>query len=87
VEDAIRDASGAGHQGDHKPKYLGEKTVAHCAACQEVVNFETGMHLMITSEWRIHIACFAEVLERHYKDGEVIDLTTGTIRQLREDDP
>jgi hypothetical protein len=42
------------------------------------------MHLMLSGEWRIHISCFAAVLEAHYELGEVIDLTNGSIRQ-RED--
>jgi len=84
TEDAIRTESGSGHRGEETPRHLREKAPARCASCKEVVNFDTGMHLMISSEWRIHIACFASVLERHYEDGEVIDLTTGGIRKLED---
>jgi hypothetical protein len=37
------------------------------------------MHIMISRSWRIHIECFSAVLERHFEEGEVIDLTTGAI--------
>jgi hypothetical protein len=84
VEDDVRSIAGSGHRNSIKPPHLRDNTTPRCASCQEPVDFDTGMHLLITSEWRIHIACFAEVLERHYEDGEVIDLTTGTIRKIEE---
>ncbi len=81
-EDEIRIESGAGHQERslHPPK----KIPPRCASCKKFVGFDTGMHLMISSEWRIHISCFADVLEQHFEDGEVIDLTTGAIYKVDE---
>jgi hypothetical protein len=84
VEDEIRIVSGAGHQEEHKLHHPPKKVPPRCASCKKFIGFNTGMHLMISSDWRVHIHCFAEVLERHYKDGEVIDLTTGSIRKVEE---
>jgi hypothetical protein len=43
------------------------------------MDYNDGMYIMIGGDWRLHIACFNDQIERHYKDGEVIDLTTGQI--------
>ena len=85
-EDAIRAAAGSGHKDD-EPLQLKPKPKTRCCVCKRYVGFSTGMHLMITQEWRIHVSCFAEVLERHYELGEVIDLETGAIRQVDKDTP
>jgi hypothetical protein len=84
TEDDIRTTAGAGHIGEDKPLHLRKKLPPRCASCKKFVGYATGMHLMISSEWRIHISCFAEVLERHYEEGEVIDLTTGAIHSVDE---
>jgi hypothetical protein len=86
VEDDIRTASGSGHRADDKVLHLRKALPPRCASCKKFIGYDTGMHLMISSDWRVHIHCFAEVLERHYEQGEVIDLTTGQIRQLDKDD-
>jgi hypothetical protein len=56
-----------------------------CVACQADMSFDDGMYIMISTDWRIHISCFDEVIERHFEDGEVIDLTTGQIHKVDED--
>lgn len=56
-----------------------KKLPPRCTACKRFIGHDTGMHIMISNDWRIHIRCFSEVLERHFEDGEVIDLTTGAI--------
>jgi hypothetical protein len=84
VEDDIRTASGSGHKGEDTALHLRKKMPPRCASCKKFIGFNTGMHLMISSDWRVHIHCFAEVLERHYEQGEVIDLTTGSIRRVEE---
>jgi hypothetical protein len=84
TEEEVRMVSGTGHQGNTKPLKLLQKTPPRCAHCKKFVGYSTGMHLMLSGEWRIHISCFAAVLEAHYELGEVIDLTNGSIRQ-RED--
>jgi hypothetical protein len=84
TEDEIRVVSGAGHQNDNKPLKLQKKLPPRCASCKKFVGFDTGMHLMISGEWRIHISCFTDVLERHYENGEVIDLTTGQICKVED---
>jgi hypothetical protein len=83
TEDDIRSLSGAGHMEEDRLNSL-PKAPPRCASCKKFVGYSTGMHLMLSSKWRIHISCFAEVLERHYEDGEVIDLTTGAVHKLDE---
>jgi len=49
------------------------------------MGFDDGMFIILSGEWRIHIRCFSEVLERHFEKGEAIDLTTGNIVRIGED--
>ncbi len=86
TEDDIRVVSGAGHMGEDNTLRIPKKLPPRCATCKKLVGFDTGMHLMITGQWRVHVSCFAEVLERHYKDGELIDFTNGAIRKIDYDD-
>ena len=84
----IRDVAGSGHRDadDNVNPYIQTKTPQpRCTVCKKFVGYSTGMHLMVTAEHRIHVSCFAEVLERHYEDGEVIDLETGAILQIDDD--
>ena len=78
-ETAIRNVSGAGHQGEEQTLKLKKQTPPRCAACKRFIGFETGLHLIISQDWRIHVSCFSSVLERHYQNGEVINLSTGEI--------
>jgi hypothetical protein len=78
-EAEIRIVAGAGHQEDDKPLHLRKKLPPRCAKCKQFMGFNSGMHLMITQEWRVHIKCFVKVVEEHLEDGEVIDLATGQI--------
>lgn len=83
--DALRIQSGSGHR-DENFKPPPDENVAKCVACKEDMGFEAGMHLMISSDWKLHINCFYAVIEKHFEDGEVIDLTTGNIHK-RDDIP
>lgn len=78
-EDEIRVVSGSGHRGDNKPLHLREKLPPRCARCKRFIGFDSGMHIMLTQKWRIHIKCFNEVVEKHLEEGEAIDLTTGQV--------
>ena len=78
-EEAVRNASGAGHQGEEKTLKLKKRTPPRCAACKKFIGFDTGLHLMISHDWRVHVSCFDSVLERHFENGEVINLSTGEI--------
>lgn len=86
IEDDVRGVSGSGHREACKSPRLRHKLPPRCASCKRFIGYDTGLHLMISSEWRIHISCFSEVLERHYEDGEVIDLTDGRIRKIEYED-
>jgi hypothetical protein len=79
TEDDIRIVSGAGHQEDNKLHLLPKALPPRCAKCKRFIGFDTGMHVMITHKWRVHVKCFAEVVERHLEQGESIDMTTGEI--------
>ena len=87
IEEDIRLLAGSGHKGDDSLLKLKKKLPPRCASCKKFVGFHTGMHIMINQDWRIHIECFERVLERHFKDGEVIDLTTGIIHKVDRDTP
>ncbi len=79
TEDEIRVVSGAGHRDEDKPLHLRKRLPPRCASCKKFIGFDSGMHIMLTQEWRIHIGCFTEVVERHLEEGEAIDLTTGQV--------
>jgi hypothetical protein len=79
AEDEVRLIAGSGHRGEDNPLVLEKKMPPRCASCKRFMGHDTGMHIMISRSWRIHIECFSAVLERHYEEGEVIDLTTGAI--------
>ncbi len=82
VEDNVRSISGSGHKGEDGQLKEKKKLPPRCASCKKFMGHETGMHIMISNAWRIHIECFSRVLERHFEDGEVIDLTTGAICKI-----
>lgn len=73
--------SGARHK-DFDKLELKRKMPPRCAKCKKFMGFDDGMYIMISGDWRIHIGCFNHVIERHFEDGEVIDLTTGQIIQV-----
>jgi RNase P subunit RPR2 len=79
TEDDIRSISGAGHQGDDKLKLLPTLRRPRCAKCKKFMGFSTGMHIMITQKWRVHIKCFSEEVDRRLEAGESIDMTTGEV--------
>jgi hypothetical protein len=87
LEDQVRDTAGSGHRCEDRPFGIKKEPIPRCAKCKEPVDHGTGLHLMLTGQWRIHVSCFAEVLERHFEDGEVIDITTGCIRKVEGYEP
>ena len=82
ASERARFESGTGHR-DIIPK---QKAQPRCARCKEVMGYEDGMYVMLTAEWRVHISCFAEVLRRHFEDGESIDFETGRIVTVEVED-
>ena len=81
TNDEVDIVSGARHK-DYDKLDLKRKQAPRCAKCKKYMGFNDGMYIMVSSDWRIHIRCFGEVLERHFENGEVIDLTTGNIVQV-----
>lgn len=77
--DQVRSESGAGHRDEEYLLDKLKKKTPRCAGCKRYMGYEDGMYITVTEEWRIHIPCFDKVIEQHFKDGEVIDLTTGQI--------
>lgn len=71
-------ASGARHK-DYKKLYLKKDQAPKCAGCKRFMGYNDGMYIMISGDWRIHVSCFDKIVERHFEDGEVIDLSTGNI--------
>ena len=53
-----------------------------CVSCKKYMGYSSGMYIMIDDPWRLHISCFNRVVEERFKQGEVIDLTTGVIHQI-----
>ena len=78
ANELARIQSGTGHRDDSYKKIPAE-IVPHCAKCKEPMGFDDGMYVMLTAEWRVHIGCFNEVLQRHFENGEAIDFETGNI--------
>ena len=76
--------SGARHK-DYDSLQLKRRTPPRCAKCKKFMGFGDGMFIIISGDWRVHIHCFGEVLERHFEHGEVIDLTTGNIVKVEVD--
>jgi hypothetical protein len=84
--DQARVESGAGHREDNLKSVRSQKMPPRCAKCKKFMGYEDGMYIIISGDWRVHIRCFGNVLERHFEQGEVIDLTTGTIVPAEETD-
>jgi hypothetical protein len=85
--DQARVESGAGHIDDNFKKLsLKRKLPPRCAKCKRWMGFDDGMYIIISGDWRVHVNCFSEVLERHFDNGEVLDLTTGNIVKAEEAD-
>ena len=72
------DASGDRHRHTDKLK-LKKKQPPKCAGCKRYMGYNDGMYIIISGDWRVHIHCFDKIIERHFENGEVIDLTTGQI--------
>ena len=80
MEDA---AEAAGSRNKTLDKLLLKvKTQPRCVSCKRFMGYSSGMYIMINEPWRLHISCFEKVIEEKFKDGEVIDLNTGTIIKL-----
>ncbi len=84
--DQVRAESGAGHRDDtlKKPVFT-EASQPKCVSCQADMSYDDGMYIMISGDWRLHISCFEDVVERHFEGGEVIDLTTGQVMKVDSD--
>ena len=78
-EDDIRVVAGSGHREDDRPLHLRKKLPPRCARCKRFMGHNSGMHIMLTQDWRIHIHCFNKVIEEHLEEGETIDMVTGQV--------
>ena len=58
------------------------RTQPRCVSCKKFMGHSTGMYIMIDDPWRLHISCFSRVVDERFKQGEVIDLTTGRVYQI-----
>ena len=76
--DQLSIVSGSQHK-DYDALDFKRDKAPRCAKCKKDMGYDDGMYIIISDEWRVHIHCFSEVLERHFENGEVIDLTTGNI--------
>lgn len=77
--------SGARHK-DSKKLSLKKRRAPKCAGCKRFMGYNDGMYIIISAGWRVHIKCFSDVVEKHFEDGEVIDLTTGQIINVEQRD-
>jgi hypothetical protein len=73
------DAQSGSRHKDFDKLQLKRKQAPRCAKCKRFMGHDDGMYILISSDWRVHIHCFSTVLERHFENGEVLDLTTGQI--------
>ena len=77
--------SGTGHRDENFKKVsLKKSSPPRCAGCKKYMGHNDGMYILVSGDWRIHIRCFAKVLEKHFKAGELIDLTTGQVVSVDE---
>jgi hypothetical protein len=75
--------SGVGHRDENFNKLsLQRELPPRCAKCKRWMGYNDGMYIIISGDWRVHIRCFATILERNFKNGEAIDLSTGNIIEV-----
>ena len=79
-----RQESGTGSRDEAFSLTVKKKQAPRCAHCHRFMGYDDGMYIIVTGAWRLHIRCFEKVVEKHFKDGEVIDLTTGQIVSIHE---
>ena len=78
--DQVRSESGAGHRDEeHGILQLKKKMPPRCAGCHRWMGYNDGMYIIVSGNWRLHIRCFEKVVEKHFEDGEILDMTTGEI--------
>ncbi len=81
MEDAAEAAGSRNRYEDDKLRFK-SKERPRCVSCKRYMGYSSGMYIMIADPWRLHIHCFERVVEEKFKDGEVIDLSTGSIVEL-----
>ncbi|KKK88856.1 hypothetical protein LCGC14_2738950 [marine sediment metagenome] len=77
--DQVRQQSGTGNRDEEFSLSLKKKTAPRCAGCKRFMGYDDGMYIIVSGPWRLHISCFSKVVEKHFEDGEILDLTTGEI--------
>lgn len=77
ANEVARVESGTGHRDG--PVKLKRKLPPRCAKCRKFMGHNDGMYVLLTAEWRVHINCFNDVLQRHFDLGEAIDFETGCV--------
>ena len=82
--EAEAEASGSRHSS--KKLHLQARPQPRCVSCRKFMGYSSGMYIMINDPWRLHISCFERVVEERFEAGEVIDLTTGAIHQLEQEE-
>ena len=82
VQSDLADVESGSRHKDFDRLELGKRPTPRCAKCKRYMGYDDGMYVVISGDWRIHIRCFSSVLERHFENGEAIDLTTGNIIEV-----
>ena len=77
--DQVRQQAGAGHRDEELDLVIRKKTTPRCASCKRYMGYNDGMYIIVSGPWRLHIECFAKVVEERFEDGEILDLTSGEI--------
>jgi len=80
--EAAAEAAGSRNRYVDEMLYTKPKPRPRCVSCRKFMGYSSGMYIMIADPWRLHISCFERVVEERFEQGEVIDLTTGTIHKL-----
>jgi hypothetical protein len=86
AQNELADVESGSRHKDYDTLQLKRKQAPRCATCKRWMGHDDGMYILLDAEWRIHMHCFSKVVEQHYEDGEVIDLTTGNIMQREVED-
>jgi hypothetical protein len=81
---ALQEASGSLDKDVELKLKIRKRLPPRCIGCKRFMGKNEGMHIYIDESWKLHIKCFANVIDQHIAKGELLDLTTCGIHKLVE---
>ena len=83
--EAAAEAAGSRSRAEDYKMQHKKRPRPRCVSCKKFMGFSSGMYILINDPWRLHIGCFEKIVSERFEEGEVIDLTTGTIHKLESE--